>query len=102
MRLPKDPTILEFYEEFVDSWINDINEQFDDFVAAKDTNDFYRFAHTLKGSGYQFEITELGDSGIELMLLIREGNWEKIPKYKKILLKILDNAKQLYLNSIPK
>jgi len=35
MELPKDPTILEFYEEFVDQWITDINEQFDGFMATK-------------------------------------------------------------------
>jgi chemotaxis protein histidine kinase CheA len=100
MQLPTDPTILEFYEEFVDSWITDVNEQFDAFVESKNVTDFFRFAHTLKGSGYQFEITALGDTGIELMVLIREENWEKIVPYKEILLGILAEAKQTYLDSV--
>ena len=103
MELPKDPTILEFYEEFVDQWILDINEQWNDLLASKNAgNDFYRFAHTLKGSGYQFEIMELGDTGIELMRLIKEEQWSAIPPYKDKLLVILAEAKKLYDKSIVK
>ena len=100
MELPKDPTILEFYEEFIDQWIADINEQFDGFVEAKDATNFYRFAHTLKGSGYQFEITPVGDAGIELMVLIKEDSWEQIPPYKEKLLATFAAAKQMYLDSL--
>ena len=100
MELPKDPTILEFYEEFVEQWILDINEQFDGFVESKNSTDFYRFAHTLKGSGFQFEIQPLGDMGIELMVLIRGENWEKIPPFKERLLAVLAEAKQSYQDSI--
>jgi hypothetical protein len=102
MELPADPTILEFYEEFVDTWIGDINDQWDGFLATKNSQDFYRFAHTLKGSGYQFSITPLGDTGIELMRLIKEEQWDVIPPYKEKLLSILQEAKQLYLDSINK
>jgi len=100
MELPSDPTILEFYEEFVDQWISDITEQFDGFIETKNATDFYRFAHTLKGSGYQFEIMPLGDAGIELMVLIKGEEWEKIPPYKEKLLAILAEAKQSYKDSI--
>ena len=100
MKLPEDPTILEFYEEFVDTWIVDINEQFDGFVESKNVTDFYRFAHTLKGSGYQFEIMSLGDMGIELMLLIKNEEWEKISPYKQKILEVLADAKQSYADSI--
>ena len=99
MELPKDPMILEFYEEFVDTWIADINEQWDVLYDSKNGTDFYRFAHTLKGSGYQFSITPLGDAGIELMRLIKEEQWDVIPPYKAMLLDILAEAKQLYLDS---
>ena len=103
MELPNDPAILEFYEEFVDQWIIDINEQWDDLLASKnDGNNFYRFAHTLKGSGYQFEIMSLGDTGIELMRLIKEEQWDVMPPYKEKLLAILDEAKELYNKSIGK
>ena len=100
MELPEDPTILEFYEEFIDTWVEDINAQWDDFLATKNSTDFYRFAHTLKGSGYQFSITPLGDMGIELMRLIKEEQWDVIPPYKSKLLDSLSEAKQLYLNSL--
>jgi len=100
MELPEDPTILEFYEEFVDTWVDDINSQWDGFVETKDTVDFYRFAHTLKGSGYQFSITPLGDMGIELMRLIKEEQWDEIPPYKERLLSTLSEAKKLYLDSL--
>jgi hypothetical protein len=99
MELPKDPMILEFYEEFVDTWINDVNEQYDGFLANKDKDNFYRFAHTLKGSGYQFEIQPLGDKGIELMALIKEEKWDETIPYKQILLDILTEAKKLYQDS---
>jgi len=100
MELPTDPTILEFYEEFVDQWIIDITEQFDGFIETKNATDFYRLAHTLKGSGYQFEIMPLGDAGIELMVLIKGEEWEKIPPFKEKLLAILAEAKQCYKDSV--
>ncbi|MDR0926438.1 MAG: hypothetical protein LBO69_01560 [Ignavibacteria bacterium] len=96
MELPQDEMLLELFGEFVDQWLTDVNAQYDDFVAAKDTVDFYRFAHTLKGSGYQFGIQPLGDRGIELMALIKAEDWEKIPAYKKLLLDILNDAKESY------
>ena len=103
MELPKDTTILEFYEEFVDQWLTDINEQWDELLASNNEgNNFYRFAHTLKGSGYQFEIMELGDKGIELMKLIKEEQWSDIPPYKNELLAILNEAKELYNKSVGK
>ena len=100
MELPKDPTILEFYEEFVDQWIIDIADQWDGFIATKNATDFYRFAHTLKGSGYQFEIMPLGDAGIELMVLIKAEKWDEAIPYKERLLAILAEAKQCYQDSI--
>jgi len=100
MELPKDPTILEFYEEFVEQWITDITEQWDGFIETKNATDFYRFAHTMKGSGYQFEIMPLGDVGIELMVLIKAENWTGIMPFKERLLAILAEAKQSYLDSI--
>jgi len=101
MELPKDPTILEFYEEFVNQWLTDIDEQWDELLESKnDGNHFYRFAHTLKGSGYQFEIMPLGDMGIELMRLIKEEQWNVIPPYKEKLVAILTEAKELYHKSI--
>jgi len=96
MELPKDEIVLELYEEFVETWIDDINRQFDEFVATKNATDFYRFAHTLKGSGYQFEITPLGDKGVELMELIKSESWDKVVPYKNELLDILNEALKMY------
>jgi len=38
----------------------------------------------------------LGDAGIELMILIKGDEWEKISPFKEKLLEILAEAKQIY------
>jgi chemotaxis protein histidine kinase CheA len=95
MELPNDPMILELYGDFVEQWLNDINEQWDTLIQEKKADmqsDFYRFAHTLKGSGYQFGITPLGDAGIELMSLIKTGQLDDVPPFKERLVGILQDA----------
>ncbi len=76
MVLPDDPIVLELLPEFVETWIQDL----DNFYIYKKNNDFnelYRMAHTIKGSCYQFGINDLGDMGIELMTYAKESDWEK-------------------------
>ncbi len=96
MQLPTDPMILELFPEFVDTWINDINEQYTPLLEAKDQKELYRMAHTLKGSGFQFGIQELGESGLALMKEINEANWEVVASYKDKLLEILKHARDIY------
>lgn len=94
-QLPTDPLILELLPEFVDTWIADINEQFTPLCEAKDKDNFYRLAHTLKGSGFQFGIDEVGNMGLEMMRLTKE----EIPKFKELLLKEFEETKELLNNS---
>lgn len=95
-KLPEDRMVLELLPEFIDSWISDINEQFTLLYEARDqkNNDFYRFAHTLKGSGFQFGLDEVGEMGLEMMYKIKEGKWEELAEYKQKLLDEFTQAKE--------
>lgn len=96
MELPSDPMILELFPEFVDTWIEDLNSQFSPLFEAKDQKELYRMAHTLKGSGFQFGIKELGEAGLVLMKEINEANWNVIGTYKDKLINILQEARNTY------
>jgi HPt (histidine-containing phosphotransfer) domain-containing protein len=80
--MPDDPFVRELLPEFVDSWISDIDELYDKLLNEKNSEDLYRLAHTMKGSCYQFGVTELGDTVIQLMKHIKEGNWHIVEQYK--------------------
>lgn len=67
MKLPEDPFILELLPEFIDTWINDIKDQLDTIISSKDSDELYRFGHTIKGSCLQFGIEEIALLGIEMM-----------------------------------
>lgn len=98
-QLPTDPVILELLPEFIDTWIVDINEQFTPLCEAKDKDNFYRLAHTLKGSGFQFGIDNVGNMGLEMMRLTKEEKWEELPQFKELLLKEFEETKKLLNNS---
>lgn len=85
MNIPDDPFILELLPEFLDSWIADMDTQFAALVAAKNENDTYRLAHTLKGSCFQFGIDEIGRMGVEIMALVRAHEWDKVASYEEPL-----------------
>ncbi len=78
MKLPEDPFILELLPEFIDSWIDELSNNFPKLMKDKNDTDLYRMAHTMKGSCYQFGLNELGDIGVELMKLIKNQEWEKV------------------------
>lgn len=78
MKLPDDPYVVELLPEFVDQWIQDIDNDFDKHFQAKNANDMYRFAHTIKGSCLQFGLDEIASKGIELMGYCKKADWSKI------------------------
>ncbi len=78
MQLPEDPFVRELLPEFIDSWIDELNTNFPQLFADKNSSELYRMAHTMKGSCYQFGLKELGDVGVELMMLIKNEDWEKV------------------------
>lgn len=76
MNLPNDPMIRELLPEFVDAWINDIDEQFKPLMDAKNSGELYRFGHTIKGSCLQFGLDEIATLGIQLMELSKVQDWD--------------------------
>jgi HPt (histidine-containing phosphotransfer) domain-containing protein len=86
LRMPDDPFVRELLPEFIDSWISDIEEQYSKLLNDKNSDDLYRLAHTMKGSCYQFGLTELGDIGIQLMKHVKDANWTIIEQYKLLIL----------------
>ncbi|MBX3045335.1 MAG: Hpt domain-containing protein [Candidatus Kapabacteria bacterium] len=97
MNLPEDPFIRELIPEFVETWINDLNDYYT-YEANNQTDELYRMAHTIKGSCYQFGFNDLGDMGIELMGYAKANDWTRSkPLYEKI--KSRFNEINDYLNS---
>lgn len=77
MKLPEDPFVLELLPEFVDTWIEDLDNQYHKYLEEKNKDDLYRMAHTLKGSCFQFNLDEIANMGLDLMAYLKEDNWEK-------------------------
>ena len=92
VQLPNDPFVLELLPEFVDTWIQDIDAQFDELIQAKNSDELYRFGHTLKGSCFQFGLDEIAALGIELMGYAKNKDWENAvqmgPKLKQSFINI--------------
>jgi len=76
LKLPEDPFVLELLPEFVDTWIQDIDDQFQPLIDSKNSDDLYRFGHTIKGSCFQFGLDEIAEKGIELMGYAKTQDWE--------------------------
>lgn len=85
MNIPQDPVILELIEEFVDTWIVDIDNDFKRLVETKNSDDLYRLAHTLKGSCFQFGLDEIAHLGIELMDKAKAKEWDLALEYEQPL-----------------
>lgn len=81
--IPDDPFIRELLPEFVDSWIDDIDNQYLQFVESKNESELYRLAHTLKGSCFQFGLDDVGNMGVELMALAHSHDWTKAAAMKE-------------------
>lgn len=77
MKLPEDPFVLELLPEFVDTWIDDLNELYPKYLKERNKDDLYRLAHTLKGSCFQFNLDEIAQMGLDLMAHLKEDNWNK-------------------------
>lgn len=77
MKIPDDPFIRELLPEFLDEWINDMQTKFPEILKTRNSDDLYRFGHTLKGSCFQFGLDEVAELGIELMGHAKTGDWAK-------------------------
>jgi hypothetical protein len=77
VNIPDDPFVKELLPEFIDTWIQDLDNQFKDLIAQKKNDELYRFGHTLKGSCFQFGLDDIAALGIELMGYSKDNSWDK-------------------------
>ncbi len=78
MNITLDEILKELLPEFIDDWEKELDEKYDKLISEKNEKDMYRLAHTLKGSGYQFGLNELGDMGVELMEVCKKNDWKAV------------------------
>ena len=77
-RLMKDSLI----ERFVLKFENDPSfKELSDFLAAQNTEEAFRAAHTLKGVCRNLAFAKLGDSASEITEMLRAGNLEEALTY---------------------
>jgi len=84
MKLPDDPFILELLPEFLDDWLDKLENEYPKLYSINDSESLYRMAHTIKGSSYQFGFQELGDLGIEMMNQIENKDWLGLEQNKDL------------------
>lgn len=99
MNLPNDPFVLELLPEFIEDWLEKIDTEYPKYYSAKDSESMYRFAHTIKGSSYQFGFSELGDLGIEMMAQVKSDDWDGLEQNKEIFRKKLVEIKEYLENN---
>jgi HPt (histidine-containing phosphotransfer) domain-containing protein len=100
VKIPDDPFVRELLPEFVDSWINDIETQFHDYIEKKNTDDLYRLAHTLKGSCFQFGLDEVAQLGIELMGYAKNKDWDNASRLYQSIIDSFYGVKQFLKENI--
>jgi HPt (histidine-containing phosphotransfer) domain-containing protein len=100
MKLSEDPFVRELLPEFVENWLDDIDTKFDQLVETQNSEDLYRFAHTLKGSCFQFGLDHIAQLGIQLMGYAKEKNWESARSMKDTIRKSFVEVQE-YLKNNP-
>jgi len=95
MKIPEDPVIQELIDEFVDTWIQDLDEQYSGLIEAENADDLYRLAHTLKGSCFQFGLDEIAELGIELMTHAKAKDWTTAATFEAPLKNKFNEVKKL-------
>lgn len=100
VKIPEDPFIQELLPEFIETWISDLDNQFDNLIASQNDADLYRLAHTLKGSCAQFGLDDISKMGIELMGHTKNKDFETAATYGPPLKAAFRYVKQ-YLEENP-
>ncbi|MDZ4746237.1 MAG: Hpt domain-containing protein [bacterium] len=72
---PTDPVLVEFLPEFVDQWLSDLGEPYNEMLERHNVEELNRLGHTIKGSFLQFGFKDLSVTGKELMLDAQSENW---------------------------
>ena len=96
--MPDDPFIRELLPEFVETWIGDIDTQFDSYLEQKNSTDLYRLAHTLKGSCFQFCLDDIANMGIELMGYCKSEDWENASRMGPLIKKSFADVKSFLVS----
>lgn len=97
IKIPQDDFIRELLPEFVDTWIEDIDDKYGKFIEQKDSSELYRLAHTLKGSCYQFGLAGIAEMGVEIMGYAKDNEWQKAAEMEPRLKAAFEKVK-LYLH----
>ncbi|NLO19490.1 MAG: hypothetical protein GX121_06380 [Ignavibacteria bacterium] len=93
MNIPDDPFIRELLPEFVDTWIQDLNEQYALYIREKNGAELYRLAHTIKGSCFQFGLNEIAELGITIMGMAKEADFDKAAPMGEKLINYFNDVK---------
>ncbi len=93
MKFPEDPFIRELLPEFVDDWLNNLQELFLPSLESKNAEELYRVGHTLKGSCFQFGLDEVAELGITLMGYAKAQDWDKATALYTEVKSLFENAK---------
>jgi len=93
MKIPEDPFIRELLPEFVDTWIQDITDQYSVYIKEKNGAELYRLAHTIKGSCFQFGLDEIAEMGITIMGFAKAEDFESASQMEKKLIDSFSNVK---------
>lgn len=93
MKFPEDPFIRELLPEFVDDWLNNLQEIFLPALESRNADDLYRVGHTLKGSCFQFGLDEVAGLGITLMEYSKAQDWEKASSLYAEVKTLFEDAK---------
>ncbi|NQW30681.1 MAG: hypothetical protein HQ472_09235 [Ignavibacteria bacterium] len=78
--LPTEQVMVELLPEFVDSWVSDLTVTWTSITKSMDTEELYRFGHTVKGSFMQFGFKDLSKAGAALMSDAANSDWETASK----------------------
>ena len=77
MRLPDDPIIRELLPEFCAMWDTYLEGAWwPGILTSRDSQELYRFAHTVRGSFAQFRLPDGAELGRELVAAARAGDWD--------------------------
>ncbi len=99
MILPEDPFIRELLPEFIDTWLEDLDNQFAPAISGRNTGELYRLGHTLKGSCFQFSLDQIAQMGIDLMAYSKADDWDSalalLPRIKQEFLTMKEEVAKL-------
>lgn len=98
MKLPNDPFVLELLPEFIEDWIDKIENEYPNLYTSRDSESLYRLAHTIKGSSYQFGFVDLGDLGVEMMRQVKSEDWNGLEQNKELFRTKLVEIKEYLSN----